>query len=396
MEASFVRATISKCAAAKLPARRRHGRRGVSVSGHSAGGSGRPHHAARPSRAHGKTRCARNRFPARARHHPARRTRLQAPGARPSKEAVARAFAADFGVEWARSPLTAGERERLSRTLPEFQSESWIGRRTGSSSRQMLKAIHRGRGGVIHLMLDADAARGRIRSAKPAGRLLRFAGARRLRFGKPLQRRSGAHGRGGEILAEFFEEAAPQFASLGVEDFARVFRKALDKLPYLNLGFSQEETNDLFPVCGSLPEVMQQEWGWFLLPYCAKDLDCALRQQDGCTGVQPVFHRRGLRHGRAHSLKPLTIVSFENLQDHLRRIRAGDGRGSSAAAARVSTPSTHAISNAPECRAFGRHGQHHLLRPGQGARRLSWLVPTPDAHQPAPAGEGAGAAEAAR
>ncbi len=243
------------------------------------------------------------------------------------KEAVARAFAADFGVEWARSPLPAGERERLSRTLPEFQSESWIGRRTGSSSRQMLKAIHRGRGGVIHLMLDADAARGRIRSANLRGDF--FASPARAVY--DLESRfKGAPARMDaveEILAEFFEEAAPQFASLGVEDFARVFRKALDKLPYLNLGFSQEETNDLFPVCGSLPEVMQQEWGWFLLPYCAKDLDCALRQQDGCTECNLCSIGEGYGMARAHSLKPLTIVSFENLQDHLRRIRAGDGRG---------------------------------------------------------------------
>jgi len=290
-------------------------------------------------------------------------------------------------------PLTAGERERLSRTLPEFQSESWIGRRTGSSSRQMLKAIHRGRGGVIHLMLDADAARGRIRSANLRGDF--FASPARAVY--DLESRfKGAPARMDaveEILAEFFEEAAPQFASLGVEDFARVFRKALDKLPYLNLGFSQEETNDLFPVCGSLPEVMQQEWGWFLLPYCAKDLDCALRQQDGCTECNLCSIGEGYGMARAHSLKPLTIVSFENLQDHLRRIRAGDGRGFNRLLLRGFLHQARTrFRTRRSAGHFGRHGQHHLLRPGQGARRLSWLVPTPDAHQPAPAGEGAGAA----
>ena len=249
------------------------------------------------------------------------------PEASTIKEAVARAFAADFGVEWTRSPLTAGERERLRRTLPEFQSESWIGRRTGGSSRHTLKAIHRGRGGVIHLLLDADAARGRIRSANLRGDF--FASPARAvydlesRFKDAPARMDAVE----EILAEFFRDTAPPFASLGADDFARVFRKALDKLPYLNLGFTHEETNDLFPVCGSLPEVMKQEWGWFLLPYCAKDLGCALRQQDGCHECSLCSIGEGYGMARAHALKPVTIVSFENLRDHLGRMRAEGGKG---------------------------------------------------------------------
>ena len=238
------------------------------------------------------------------------------------KGAVARAFAADFGVQFVRAPLTAGERERLRRALPEFQSESWIGRRTGASSRHMLKAIHRGPGGVIHLLLDADAARGRIRSANLRGDFFASPGRAvydlESRFKDAPARMDAVE----NILAEFFENTASPFASLGAADFAGVFRKALDKLPYLNLGFSHEETNDLFPVCGTLPEVMKQDWGWFLLPYCAKRLECAWRQQDGCEECSLCSIGEGYGMARAHSLKAVTILNFENLREHLRRIRA--------------------------------------------------------------------------
>ena len=244
------------------------------------------------------------------------------PDASAIKEAVARAFAADFGVEWTRSSLTSGERERLRRALPEFQSESWIGRRAGASSRQLLKAIHRGRGGVIHLLLDADAARGRIRSATLSGDFFASPGRAvydlESRFKDAPARMDAVE----EILAEFFQGTAAPFASLDAGDFACAFRKALDKLPYLNLGFSHEETNDLFPVCGSLPEVMKQEWGWFLLPYCAKHLECALRQQDGCEECSLCSIGEGYGMARAHSLKPVTILNFENLRDRLERIGA--------------------------------------------------------------------------
>jgi lipoate-protein ligase A len=243
------------------------------------------------------------------------------PEASAIKEAVARAFAADFGVAWTHAPLSAGERERLRCALPEFQSESWIGRRMGPSSRHMLKAIHRGHGGAIHLLLDADAARGRIRSANLRGDF--FASPARAvydlesRF-KDAPARMDAVER---ILAQFFEDTPNPFASLGADDFAGVFRKALDKLPYLNLGFSHEETNDLFPVCGLLPDIMKQEWGWFLLPYCAKHLECALRQRDGCVECSQCSIGAGYGMARAHSLKPVTILNFENLSDQLRRIR---------------------------------------------------------------------------
>jgi len=243
------------------------------------------------------------------------------------KQAVARAFAADFGVEWTSAPLTTGERDRLTRALPRFQSESWIGRRTGASSRHMLKAIHRGRGGVIHLLLDADAARGRIRSATLRGDFFASPGRAvydlESRFKDTPARMDAVE----QTLAEFFGGTAAPFASLDAGDFARVFQKALDKLPYLNLGFSHEETNDLFPVCGSLPDVMRQEWGWFLLPYCAKHLDCALRQQDGCTECSACSIGEGYAMARAHSLKPVTILNFENLEEHLRRIAAEHGGG---------------------------------------------------------------------
>ena len=243
------------------------------------------------------------------------------------KEAVARAFAAEFGVEWTRSPLAAGERERLRRTLPVFQSESWIGRRTGSSLRRTLKAIHRGRGGAIHLLLDADAARGRIRSATLRGDF--FASPARVvydlesRFKDAPARMDAVE----KILAEFFQGAASPFVSLGADDFACVFRKALEKLPYLNLGFSEEETNELFPVCGSLPDLMKREWEWFLLPYCAKRLECPLRQRDGCAECSLCSIGEGYGMARAHALKPITIVNFESLRDHLGRIRNEGGGG---------------------------------------------------------------------
>jgi lipoate-protein ligase A len=171
-------------------------------------------------------------------------------------------------------------------------------------------------------LLDADAARGRIRSANLRGDFFASPGRAvfdlESRFKDAPARMDAVE----ETLSDFFQDRALPFANLGAADFALVFRKALDKLPYLNLGFSHAETNDLFPVCGSLPDVMKQRWEWFLLPYCAKHLDCPLRQQDGCAECSACSIGEGYGMARAHSLKPVTILNFENLRDQLGRMRA--------------------------------------------------------------------------
>ncbi len=249
------------------------------------------------------------------------------PDAADLKQALAQSFGSAFSALWTRSPLNAWEEERLRRLLPEFQSEAWIDCKTAGSRRKVLKAIHRGEGGVIRLLLDADAARGRIRSVMISGDF--FASPPRAvydlesRFKDTPARMDVVE----RILAEFFQANPSPFALLGPGDFAQVFRKALEKMPYLELGFSFEETNDLFPVGGSLPDVMRTKWGWFLLPYCAKDLDCALRQQDGCLECSQCSIGEGYALARAHDLQPITIVSFENLQANLQRIRSQDGAG---------------------------------------------------------------------
>jgi lipoate-protein ligase A len=128
-------------------------------------------------------------------------------------------------------------------------------------------------------------------------------------------------------LEDFFRGKPSPFPSLGPHDFAQVFRKALEKIPYLTLGFSFEETNDLFPVCGSLPEVLRRGWGWFLLPYCSKSLDCELRHKDGCRECGECSIGEGYAMARGSGLEPITITSFENLEENLRRIRSEGGKG---------------------------------------------------------------------
>jgi lipoate-protein ligase A len=180
---------------------------------------------------------------------------------------------------------------------------------------------------VIRLLLEVDIGRSRIRSAFITGDFFSFPTRAVLDLESRFKDTPARLGAVEENLRGFFREFGSPFPGLNSADFASVFRKALEKIPYLELGFTLEETHDLFPVSGSLREVLHGGLGWFLLPYCAKDLQCDLRQKDGCWECGECSIGEGYSMARAHDLKPITITSFENLQANLVRIRAERGKG---------------------------------------------------------------------
>lgn len=243
------------------------------------------------------------------------------------KRAIVESFAEAFSIKWRQSELSSAEQQRLDELVPEFESPAWVDRKAGRSRRKVLKAVHRGEGGVIRLLLDADTARGRIRSVVLSGDFFshptRAVYDLESRFKDSPARMESVVAR----IEEFFPGGISPFPSLGVEDFRQLFQKCLDKVPYLKLGFTHDETNDLFPVCGSLPELMAKPWGWFLLPYCSKDLECQFRHEDGCSDCGLCTIGEGYELARYYNLKPVTITSFEDLQRTLRRIRAESDRG---------------------------------------------------------------------
>lgn len=250
------------------------------------------------------------------------------PEARILKEAIASRFSEALGVDLVSGSLTPWEEKRFLELLPEFSSPSWVDRSPHRlTSRTLLKAIHRGEGGVIRLLLDLDVARKRIRSAVLSGDFFAFP-SRSLydleSLFKDVPARMDAIE---EILSGFFSNRQSPFPFLGPEDFLRAFEKALGKVPYLNMGFSFEETHEIFAVCGSLPEVLMKGLEWCLLPYCSKDLGCEFRKKDGCNECGLCSIGDGYALARRYGLKPVTITSFENLMENLRRIKLQGSKG---------------------------------------------------------------------
>ncbi len=244
------------------------------------------------------------------------------------KEALIRGFARGLDVEFTRSGLTAWEQERLEALLPRFSSPSWVDRRSHvSQGRSFMKALHKGEGGLIRLLLDLDPARKRIRSAVISGDFFAFPARAVYDLESRFKDVPAKMEEVEKILSNFFSQVPSPFPSLGMRDFFEAFAKALGKLPYLELGFSFHETHELFPVGGSLPQVLSRGMDWFLLPYCSKDLTCELRHSDGCYECGLCSIGEGYALARQYGLKPVTVTSFENLMENLEKLKAQGARG---------------------------------------------------------------------
>lgn len=244
------------------------------------------------------------------------------------KEALVRGFASALGVEFKASGLTTWEEARLGELLPRYSCASWVHRQSGiSQKRSFIKALHKGEGGLVRLLLDLDPARKRIRSAVISGDFFAFP-ARAVYDLESLFKDVPARMEEVEkLLKRFFSGGLSPFPSLGPSDFMEVFSKALSKLLYLDLGFSFDETHELFPVGASLSQVLERGVDWFLLPYCSKDLSCELRRTDGCRECGLCSIGEGYALARHYGLKAVTVTSFENLMENLERLRKCKARG---------------------------------------------------------------------
>ena len=88
----------------------------------------------------------------------------------------------------------------------------------------------------------------------------------------------------------------------------------MDLLPH---GFDEEETHHLFPVLKPFGEVRRPEA--LLLPYCAKEVECSYRNQQGCDECGRCSVGEAVKMAKSFGMDSVTIQNYEELESTLRR-----------------------------------------------------------------------------
>jgi len=89
-------------------------------------------------------------------------------------------------------------------------------------------------------------------------------------------------------------------------------------------GFDEEETHHLFPVLKPFKEVKKPEA--LLLPYCAKELECAYRNLQGCEECGQCSVGEAVQMARSFGMDPITIQNYEELESTLSSLKHSGAR----------------------------------------------------------------------
>ncbi|RLF10475.1 MAG: lipoate--protein ligase [Thermoprotei archaeon] len=125
-----------------------------------------------------------------------------------------------------------------------------------------------------------------------------------------------------EILRAI-ESAFNQGGILGVhpKDIAKVVLEAAGKSRFLSLGLTPDEADCLIEVLKPAEYVLSTA-RYLLLPYCAKPLSCELRWDVSCSLCGGCDFKEVYEKAYALGFEPLTIVSYEHLEETLTNLKA--------------------------------------------------------------------------
>ncbi len=232
------------------------------------------------------------------------------------KRALAAGFAEAFGVQFAPGPLSAYEQQMLTDRLPYFQSEDWIyGVRRALVQRNELRALRKSPGGLIRASLVVDAQSRRVREAFITGDFFAYPRRAILDLEARLKGVPAELAAVGQVVDAFFAGERIEMPGVSAADMRRTLGDALDKLTYLDYGIPHHRLNDVFTVVKPLSEI--QRCDTLLLPYCAKQADCAYRFRDGCAQCGQCGIGDAYALAERYGLRPVSIQSYENLEETL-------------------------------------------------------------------------------
>jgi lipoate---protein ligase len=241
------------------------------------------------------------------------------------KSALAKGFGETFGVAFEPKPLSSEEENLLNLKLPYFSSSDYIFKiRDSLPRRKTLSSILKAPGGLIRISVALDSKTQVINQILITGDFFAYPKRAIFDLESLLKNSKASPDQIEDIIRSFFEEKKPQIPGVKESHIIQAIEEALQKISLLPHGFDEEETHHLFPVFKPFAEVRKPEV--FLLPYCAKELDCPYRSQQGCEECGRCSVGDAAQMARSFKMDPITIQNYEELESTLCQLKTSGVR----------------------------------------------------------------------
>jgi lipoate-protein ligase A len=237
------------------------------------------------------------------------------------KTALVEGFSEVLDVRFAPGPLTTFEEDWKAQRLPHFESEEWVyGSRRPLAGRDELRALYKSPGGLIRVSLLVNSRTRRIREVFITGDFFAYPRRVILDLEAWLKGAPADVGHLSSLVESFFRTHEAQIPGVTPSDISYTLAQALEKLDYPEYGIHSDEVNDVFSVVEPLSKITR--CSTLLLPYCAKLPECEYRYRDGCVQCGRCCIGEGYRLAERYGLTPITIQSYENLEEVLEQLKA--------------------------------------------------------------------------
>lgn len=235
------------------------------------------------------------------------------------KAALRQGFQEVLGVSFQEAPLAAEEERLSAERTPYYASDEWVQEVQAPDSVEVLRSIYKAKGGLIRVALIVDGGMNRIRAAIITGDFFAYPRRAILDLEAALKDAPAEAEAVAEVVEGFFHRGAVYIPGVEAADLCRALGEALERGGYGRYGITPQEANAIFTV--GKPLAQMPPCSVLLLPYCAKLVDCSLRQEDGCTECGLCTIGDAYRLARDKGLRPVSIADYEHLQETLAACR---------------------------------------------------------------------------
>ncbi len=234
------------------------------------------------------------------------------------KHNIKEGFEEALGITIKKGALSKVELEHFKDSIKKYSSKKWIYSIKEPPTNKTLRSVYKTKGGLIRISLIADAKRKYLKSVLITGDF--FVHPRRTILDLEARLKDISISTAKKTIDRFFIEKKPEMVDLKGEDFYKALKIALEKINYPTLGISLEDSNSLFPINGSLKDILSN-CSAILLPYCAKLPECGFRSRDGCEKCGRCTIGTAYNLAESKGLIPITIHNYEHLKETLSRLK---------------------------------------------------------------------------
>jgi lipoate-protein ligase A len=229
------------------------------------------------------------------------------------KQKLTGGFVEAFDLKFENSGLTKAEENLLD--INKFSSNEWIYGKRRYPKKDVLRAVHKAKGGLIRVSLSVG--NNKIKEIFITGDF--FAYPKRAVYDLEAEFKNAPENTENikKIILNFFEKKKCEIPGVSPEDFVKVITEAVEKRDYLKFGITPDDANSIFTVNKKFDEAIK-ECGIMLMPYCAKLPKCKYRKTEECAICGECTVGEAYKIAKEHGIEAKSITSFENLMETLR------------------------------------------------------------------------------